>query len=130
MFNRRLTAGLIAVAALLLVNGCATALAGLLVYELLDDEAPVRTYTGTVRDTNGDPVGGLLVQMRAEVVGDSNVVHFSDTTNLDGDYTIKFRWNEDVNYSIRVIHEGTVYAEESLGHLPLQDQQQDFTITL
>jgi len=129
MSIRSWVAGLLVVGALA-ASGCATTLAALLVYDLLNDEAPVRTFTGTVRDSNGDPVGGLLVQMRAEVVGDSNVVHFSDTTNLDGEYTIKFRWNEDVNYSIRVIHEGTVYAEEVLGHLPLQDQQRDFTVTL
>jgi hypothetical protein len=129
MSIRTWTAGLL-VSAALAAGGCAATLAGLLIYNLLDDQAPVRTFTGTVRDANGAPVGGLLVQMRAEVAGDSNVLHFSDTTDLDGAYTIKFRWNQDVNYSIRVIHEGTVYAEEDLGHLPLQDQQRDFTVTL
>lgn len=121
--------GMLVIAALA-ASGCTTALAGLLVYDLLDNQAPVRTFTGTVRDTTGSPVGGLLVQLRAEVAGDSNVLHFSDTTDLDGNYTIKWRWNSDVNYSIRVIHEGTVYAEEDLGHLELVDQQRDFTVTL
>jgi len=129
MFIRRFSVALI-IAGALLANGCATALVGLLVYQLLDDEAPTRTFTGTVRDSQSDPVGGILVQMRAEVAGDSNVLHFSDTTSLAGEYTIKFRWNEEVNYSIRVIDEGTVYAEEILGHLPLADQQRDFTIDL
>ena len=57
-------------------------------------------------------------------------MNFSDTTNLDGQYTVKFRWNSDVLYSIRVVHEGTVYAEESLGEIELEDQQLDFTIDL
>lgn len=129
MSIRGWTAGLVAVA-VLAAGGCATALAGLLIYELLDDEAPVRTFTGTVRDASDEPVGGLLVQLKAEVAGDDDVLHFSDTTTLDGEYTIKFRWNEDVNYTIRVIHDGTVYAEEVLGKLPLQDQQRDFTIEI
>jgi hypothetical protein len=121
--------GLIAVAAML-AAGCTAALAGLLIYQLLDDEAPTRTWTGTVIDTEDQPVGGVLVQVRAEVAGKDDFMNFSDTTNLDGEYTVKFRWNSDVLYSIRVVHEGTVYAEESLGEIELDDRQTDFTVDL
>ncbi len=121
--------GLIAAAALLAAS-CTAALAGLLIYELLDDQAPTRTWTGTVSDTESQPVGGVLVQVRAEVAGKDDFMNFSDTTNLDGEYTIKFRWNRDVLYSIRVVHEGSVYAEESVGEIELADRQLDFTIDL
>lgn len=120
----------LAVAAAVLAAGCTAALAGLLIYQLLDDEAPTRTWTGTVSDTAAQPVGGVLVQVRAEVAGKDDFMNFSDTTNLDGEYTIKFRWNSDVLYSIRVVHEGTVFAEESLGEIELDDQQTDFVIDL
>lgn len=121
--------GLLAAAAILAAS-CTAALAGLLIYQLLDDQAPTRTWTGTVSDTAAEPVGGVLVQVRAEVAGKDDFMNFSDTTNLDGQYTVKFRWNNDVLYSIRVVHEGTVYAEESPGEIELDDQQTDFTIDL
>jgi hypothetical protein len=73
----------LAIAGLVAANGCAAGVAALLLYQLLDDEAPVRTFTGTVRDASADPVGGVLVQMKAEVAGDDDVLHFSDTTTLD-----------------------------------------------
>ena len=60
--------GLIAAAAMLAAS-CTAALAGLLIYQLLDDEAPTRTWTGTVSDMAAEPVGGVLVQVRAEVAG-------------------------------------------------------------
>lgn len=121
--------GLIAATALLAAS-CTAALAGLLVYELLDDQAPTRTWTGTVRDTQADPVGGMLVQVRAEVMGKDDFMNFSDTTNLDGEYTVKFRWNSDVVYSIRVVHEDQVFAEEIPGQIELEDRETDFTIDL
>jgi hypothetical protein len=75
---------------------CSTIVAALLINELLNDEAPKRKWTGTVTDTTGEPVGGLLVQVRAEVEGDDDTLSFSDTTGLDGKYEIGYRWHEDV----------------------------------
>lgn len=129
MLKRRFLA-LAAILALLAATSCAGGVAALLLYNILDDEAPTRTWTGTVTDQNSDPVGGILVQVRAEIANDDDLMHFSDTTNLDGEYTVKFRWHEDVNYSIRVINDGTVYAEETVGKVPEQDRELDFTITL
>ena len=114
----------------IVASGCVAGVAALLVYELLDDEAPVRTWTGTVTDTNTDPVGGVLVQVKAEVAGNDDVMHFSDTTAQDGTYTVKFRWHEDINYTIRVVGDSAVYYEELVGKVLLVDREQDFVITL
>jgi hypothetical protein len=130
MSIRVIAAGLL-ISAAILASGCVAGVAALLVYELLDDEAPVRTWTGTVTDTNTNPVGGVLVQVKAEVAGNDDVMHFSDTTAQDGTYTVKFRWHEDINYTIRVVgSESTVYYEEVIGKVPLVDREQDFVITL
>ena len=88
-------------------------------------------WTGTVTDQNTDPVGGVLVQVKAEVAGNDDVMHFSDTTAQDGTYTVKFRWHEDINYTIRVVgSESTVYYEEVVGKVQLVDREQDIVITL
>jgi len=129
MLKRKFLA-LAAVLTLIAATSCAGGVAALLLYTILDDEAPTRTWTGTVIDQNSDPVGGILVQVRAEIANDDDLMHFSDTTNLNGEYTVKFRWHEDVNYSIRVIDDGTVYAEETIGKVPEQDRELDFSITL
>jgi len=113
---------------LLWASGCSTIVTALLIKELLDEKAPRRTWSGTVRDSAGLPVGGVLVQLRAEVEGDNDIVTFSDTTDLDGEYAIKFRWNKEVDYVIRVVHEGVVFAEENYGAIELSDQTTDFII--
>jgi hypothetical protein len=116
------------VAMLWLLTGCSTVLTALLVNELLNDEAPKRTWSGTVRDTTGEPVGGMLVEVRAELQGDDDLLHFSDTTDMDGEYRVGYRWHKDVNYGIRVVHEGVVFAEEQFGNIELKDMETVFII--
>lgn len=107
---------------------CAGVVAALLVRELLNEEAPKRTWTGTVRDTEGQGVGGVLVQVRAEVSGDDDVLSYSDETDFNGEYQIGYRWNEKVNYSIRVVFQEQVLTEQQVGKIQLGDQQTDFVI--
>jgi hypothetical protein len=115
-------------ASLWLLTSCSTIVAALLVRELLNDEAPKRTWSGVVRDTTGSPVGGLLVQVRAEIEGDPDFLSYSGTTNLDGEYQVGYRWHEDVSYAVRVVHEGVVFAEEHFGRIELKDMETDFVI--
>ena len=112
----------------LLATSCAPVVAALLVRELLNDQAPKRTWTGTVTDTTGAAVGGVLVQVKAEVSGDTDNVSFSDETDNNGDYQIGYRWNKDVNYTIRVVFQDNVLAEELVGKVELGDQVTDFVI--
>jgi hypothetical protein len=126
MSKRATLVGLLA--CLWMLTSCSTIVAALLVRELLNEEAPKRTWSGAVRDTTGSPVGGLLVQVRAELEGDADFLSYSGTTNLDGEYQVGFRWHGDVSYSVRVVHEGIVFAEEHFGRIELQDMQTDFVI--
>ncbi|MCB1188664.1 hypothetical protein KDL29_16000 [bacterium] len=111
-------------------TSCGAALAVLLVRELLNDEAPKRTWTGTVRDAEGNGVGGVLVQVRANVSGDDDTVSYSDETDFTGAYQIGYRWNEKVDYSIRVVFEEQVLFEEQVGKIELGDQQKDMVVAL
>lgn len=118
-----LLAGIMAFAA-----SCAGVVAALLVRELLNDEAPKRTWTGSVLDDQGAGVGGVLVQVRAEVSGDDDQISFSDETSFDGSYRIGFRWHKDVNYTIRVVNNDVVLAEQLIGKIELSDQMTDFVV--
>ena len=111
-----------------LAVSCAGVVAVLLVRELLNEEAPKRTWTGRVTDTEGQGVGGVLVQVRAEVSGDDDVLSYSDETDFNGDYQIGYRWNEKVNYSIRVVFQDQVLTEQQVGKISLGDQQTDFVV--
>jgi len=112
----------------ILLTSCGAAVAALLVRELLNDEAPKRTWQGTVTDSTGAAMGGVLVQVKAEVSGDSDTVSFSDETDFNGDYNIGYRWHNDVNYTIRVVFEDEVLAEKLVGKVELGDQVLDFVI--
>ncbi|MEZ5339625.1 MAG: carboxypeptidase-like regulatory domain-containing protein [bacterium] len=111
-----------------LATSCETVVAGLLVRELLNDEAPKRKWTGRVVDTKGEAVGGVVVQVRAEVNGDNDLLTFSDETDNSGEYEIGYRWHKDVNYSIRVNYEGQTLAENFEGKIELKDQETDFVL--
>ncbi|MEZ5339626.1 MAG: carboxypeptidase-like regulatory domain-containing protein [bacterium] len=117
-------AGLLSVCA-----SCGAAVAALLIRELLNDEAPKRTWTGTVRDSEGNGIGGVLVQVRAEVSGDDDTISYSDETDFNGEYRIGYRWNEKVDYSIRVVFEDQVLTEQQIGKVELGDQSTDFVVT-
>lgn len=124
----RTAIGAVILAAGLALAGCSTIVTALLINELLNDEAPKRTWTGTVTDTTGEPVGGLLVQVRAEIEGDDDILSFSDTTGLDGKYQIGYRWHKEVEYTVRVVFDSVVFAEEFIGQIELKDQVTDFVI--
>ena len=125
---KRCTIAAMALVLLFAASGCAGVAAVLLVNELLDNEAPERTWSGTVTDQDGDPVGGLLVQVRAEIEGDSNLLHYSDQTDFAGEYNITYRWHKDVRYSVRVVYDGVEYGLESYGRIDLGDKTTDFEV--
>jgi len=113
---------------LALACSCETVVATLLVRELLNDEAPKRKWTGKVVDTSGNAVGGVIVQVRAEVNGDDDLLSFSDETNNLGEFEIGYRWHKSVVYTIRVVFEGQTLAEKNEGQIELKDQETDFVL--
>jgi hypothetical protein len=127
MLSKRVLLSL-ALTAGLLATSCTTLISAYLISQLLDNSAPKRTWSGTVRDTTGNPVGGVLVSVRGEVEGDTNIMKFEDTTETDGAYSISFRWNENVQYKVRVEHDGVILAEQDYGTIELGDRLTDFTI--
>ncbi|MFO7697138.1 MAG: hypothetical protein R6X16_08275, partial [Anaerolineae bacterium] len=58
MLIRKILPGLAAVV-ILVASGCAGVAGALLINELLDNQAPERTWSGTVSDSNGQPVDGV-----------------------------------------------------------------------
>jgi hypothetical protein len=127
MLFRRLLAPAI-VLTIILTTGCSQLITAYLVSQLLDDSAPKRTWSGVVRDTSNKPVEGVEVQVRGEVEGDTNIMKFTDTTDAEGKYQIKFRWNKQVQYTVQIVHEGVVMANEEFGTIQLGDRSNDFVI--
>jgi hypothetical protein len=115
-------------AAVLVLSSCQALVAAYLINQLLNDQAPKKTWSGTVRDTTDNPVGGVTVQVRGRVEGDTNVATFSDVTDAAGYYSIKFRWNSNVMYSIQVTHEGVVLANIDYGTIQQSDRVSDIVI--
>lgn len=118
----------VVVVATFMLYSCSTLITAYLINELLNDKAPKRTWSGTVRDTTGQPVGGIDVEVIGEIEGDTNLAKFKDTTDVDGSYSIGFRWNDNVMYTVQVIHEGVIFASEEYGTVELSDRVTDFTI--
>lgn len=119
---------LIAVAAVVIATSCSSIAAYWLVKELLDEKAPRRQWRGVVTDRLGFGIEDALVTVTATVVGDEEDVAFNDLTNASGEYEIKFRWHEDIRYSLTVDIDSHVVAEKYEGRVELHDQQTDFTI--
>jgi hypothetical protein len=122
---------LVAVALVLVViqlSGCSSALLGYLVYDYLNDSAPKLWWRGKVTDSAGDPVAGLRVQVRAEVLGKDDVLNFSENTNEEGDYDIKFRWSSEVVYSLRVYDNDQVVKDHYIGKVNKEEQITDLTL--
>ncbi|MCH7472268.1 carboxypeptidase regulatory-like domain-containing protein [bacterium] len=113
---------------LLLASSCSTLIAAYLINELLNDSAPRRTWSGSVSDTSGQPVGGVTVKVLAEVEGDDNIAVYDDETNVDGKYSIRFSWARQVEFTVRVVHEGVVFSELYFGKIDLDNQVTDFVI--
>lgn len=104
---------------------------GLLLTQMLNSEAPTHTWTGRVTSSaDGTGVGGVLVQVKAELLGSDDVLHYSDTTDYEGNYTVKFRWHEDVNYGLRVVHNGNELYYHNFGKILDQDQSTDMVVDL
>ncbi len=110
------------------MSGCSSAILGYLVYDYLNDSAPKLWWRGTVTDGIGEPVAGLRVQVRAEVLGEDDVLAFSENTNEAGDYDIKFRWSSEVVYSLRVYDGDTVLKDVYVGKVNKEEQLTDITI--
>ncbi len=111
-----------------LVYGCSALVAAYLINQLLDEKAPKRTWSGHVRDTAGQPVAGVEVSVRGTVETDTNIASFKDSTDTEGFYSIKFRWNKDVAYDVRVESGGVVLAEVEYGTIENSDRTSDLII--
>lgn len=111
-----------------LAYGCSALVAAYLINELLDDKAPKRTWSGHVRDTAGQPVAGVEVSVRGTVETDTNVATFKDITDTAGFYSIRFRYNKDVSYAVRVEAGGVVLAEVDYGTIENSDRTSDLVI--
>lgn len=127
MIRRSLLAAAVAYAVLALTS-CSTVITALLVKQLLDDKAPRYKWTGVVEDTTGDPVEDVKVEVRGAVSGDSDIATFSDTTDNTGSYSITYRYNGEVSYSIRVTKDGQVLSEQTFGKVEKGDKTTNFTI--
>ena len=127
MSRIRAISAFVVVASFVLAS-CSTLVTAYLLSQLLDEQAPKRTWSGTIRDTTGNPVGGIDIEVLGEIEGDTNVAKFKDTTDVDGSYTISFRWNKNVMYTVRVVHEGVIFASEEYGTIQLSDRVSDFVI--
>jgi len=115
-------------ACLWLAAGCETLVTAYLINELLNDEAPAHQWSGTVRDTSGQPVSDVTVEVKAELQGDADFLRYTDTTDQDGEYSIKWRWHQDVVYKLRVVKDGVLFAEENFGHVESKDQHTDLVV--
>lgn len=119
---------LIAVAAVVIATSCSSIAAYWLIKELLDEKAPRREWRGLVTDRLGFGIEDAKVTVTATVVGDDDDVAFNDLTNASGEYEIKFRWHEDIRYSLTVDIDNHVVAEKYEGRVELHDQTTDFSI--
>lgn len=115
-------------ASLWMLAGCETLVTAYLINQLLNDNAPAHSWSGTVRDTSGQPVSGLTVEVRAEVEGQADFMKYTDTTGDDGTYSIKWRWNQQVLYTLRVLNNGVVFYEQSFGHIESRDMETDLVV--
>lgn len=118
----------LALAVSILAYGCSAIVAAYLVNQLLNDKAPKKTWSGHVRDSNGDPVAGVKVEVRGTVAGDSNVATFSDETDAEGYFAIAFRWNQNVEYAIRVTQGGVELVSVDYGTIDKSDRVSELTI--
>jgi hypothetical protein len=116
------------IAACVFSASCGGLLTAYLVQQLLDDSAPKRTWSGKVTNPGGDPVEGLRVEVRASATGDNNVLTFDDATDEGGIYAIKFRWNENVSFTLRIYEGETMLTEKFIGKVSLGDQTTDFVV--
>lgn len=126
--NKWIRVAIALVVACVYTSSCGGLLTAYLVQQLLDDSAPKRTWSGKVTNPLGDPVEGLKVQVRAAASGDDNILTFDDATDADGIYAIKYRWNENISFTLRVYDGETVLVEKYIGKTSLTDQTNDFVV--
>ena len=111
----------------LLASSCVAAGGIVLLGALLNDAAPTRVVSGTVTYADGNQHEPALVQMKASIAGDDDILVESAQIGPEGGfYSIKFKWNNEVNYTFRIVTEGgqEIYSEE-LGRIEKQDFQKD-----
>lgn len=118
----------LALAASILAYGCSAIVAAYLVNQLLNDKAPKKTWSGHVKDSSGDPVAGVKVQVRGTVAGDSNIATFDDETDATGYFAIAYRWNQNVEYSIRVTQGDVELVSIDYGTIDKSDRVSELTI--
>ena len=70
------------------LSGCSTVITALLINELLNDEAPKRNWSGVVRDTTGEPVGGMVSPLGVLGFGDAlwNTEFWNNVRDASGMY--------------------------------------------
>jgi hypothetical protein len=108
---------------------CSALVAAYLINQLLDEKAPKKTWSGHVYDHLGDPVAGVTVEVHGSVSGDSNIAKYSDGTDVQGFYSITYRWNDKVEYSIHVLSGTTELASIDYGKVEKTDRVTDINIT-
>lgn len=124
----RRSIALLLLAAGLSLTSCSTLISAYLVNELLNDEAPRYKWTGVVTDTEGDPVEDVEVQVLGMVDGDNDVATFKDTTDNTGSYSITFRYNNNISYSVKVVKDGQTLAEQEFGEVDKGNKTTNFTL--
>lgn len=129
MLRKALLICLTLVAPVILLASCTSALVGYLIYDYLNDSAPKLWWRGTVTDGAGEPVEGLLVQVRAEVLGDDDILSFSDTTDTAGAYDVRFRYNEEVSYTLRALDGESIVFERFIGKIDETEQLTDISLS-
>jgi hypothetical protein len=118
----------LALAVSILAYGCSAIVAAYLVNQLLNDKAPKKTWSGHVKDSTGDPVAGVKVEVRGTVAGDSNIATFADETDATGYFAIAYRWNQNVEYAIRVTQGNVELVSIDYGTIDKSDRVSELTI--
>src|SRR5690349_3837205 len=130
MFRRNAAAVLTLTMLLWLTAGCSTLITAYLVDQLLNNKAPTHTWSGTVTDQTGRKLEGLTVKVDATTTGDTKVLNYSDTTDVDGHYSIKYRWSDKVDYTLKVLDDsGNVLYTHAFDTVDNADKSTDITIT-
>jgi len=109
---------------------CTTLAAAYLVDQLLSKKAPTHLWTGTVVDQSGRALSGLTVKVDATATGDTKILTYDSTTDASGAYSIKFRWSDQVDYTLRVEDaDGNVLYSHDFSNVDNADKTTDITLT-
>jgi hypothetical protein len=110
--------------------GCTTLVAAYLVDQLLNNKAPTYLWTGTVTDQSGRKLSGLTVKVEATASGDTKILTYDGTTDDSGEYSIKFRWSNQIDYTLRISDaDGNVLYTHDFGTVDGANKTTDVTVT-